>query len=140
VSASGLQLSRFGRFGLVGLLGAALQLISLYLLTKCVHLRATAATPLAVEIAILHNFVWHQRFTWSDRSVHSLPQRFIRLCRFQAGNGLLSLFGNTLLIYGLGERLKFPVLPSSIAAILLCSLLNFVVADRWVYVAHPPRV
>ena len=40
-----------------------------------------------------------------------------------------------MLIYFLAERLKLPVLSAAVAAIGLCSLANFLLADRWVYPA-----
>lgn len=130
----GAQLSRFGKFTLVGLLGGALQLFLLFLLTKSFHVLAVPATAIAVEIAVLHNFLWHERFTWRDRGFRSLRQRAIRLARFHAGNGLVSLLGNTALTYWFVARLDAPVLLSAMAAIALCSVTNFILADRWVYV------
>ena len=56
--------------------------------------------------------------------------------RFHAGNGLTSLLGHPPLAYCLVERLKAPVLPSAMGAIVVCSLLNFFIADRWVYTAR----
>ena len=122
---------RFGRFNLVGLLGAALQLLLIAVLTKTTHLPPVAATPIAVEIVVLHNFVWHEHFTWPDRRVRRQVGR--RLCRFHAGNGLVSLVGNTFIMYGLVDRLKLPLALSSILAIVVCALANFLIADRWVY-------
>jgi len=126
-------LARLGKFNLVGLLGAALQLLLLYLLTKCWLISPLAATPIAVEIVVLHNFAWHEKFTWSDRELKSTRQRLARLWRFHVGNGLISVFGNTVLAYCLVERLKVPIVPSAIAAIVVCSLINFLLADKWVY-------
>ncbi len=133
MTSAGRLLARLGKFNLVGLLGAALQLLLLYVLTKCFQMSAVAATPVAVEIVVLHNFAWHERFTWRDRQLKSLRQRAARLWRFHAGNGLTSLLGNTALAYCLVERLKAPVVPSAMRAIVICSLINFFVADRWVY-------
>ncbi len=62
-----------------------------------------------------------------------LPELALRLWRFHAGNGLVSLAGNAILMYCLVERLKAPILPAAIGAIVLCSLANFLIADRWVY-------
>lgn len=132
--------SRFGKFNLVGLLGAALQLFLLWTLTKWVCAPALVATPVAVELVVLHNFVWHERFTWRDRRTSDMRQRLIRLWRFHAGNGLTSLLGNTVLVYAFVEWLHAPVLLSAAAAIVVCSLLNFLTADRWVYeIASTPR-
>ena len=124
---------RFSRFSLVGLMGALLQLALLFLLTTCFAVGSILATLIAVEITILHNFIWHERFTWSDRGPRSLRQVTGRLWRFNGGNGLVSLGGNTLLVHYLVDRLKAPVVPTAIGGIMLCSLANFVLADRWVY-------
>jgi putative flippase GtrA len=119
---------RFGRFALVGLLGAALQLSLLRVLTK-LRLSPIAATPIAVEITILHNFLWHEHFTWRHRK----GKRAIRLCRFHLANGLVSLLGNTTITYCFVTRLHVQILPSALASIAICSLANFTLADHWVY-------
>jgi putative flippase GtrA len=113
-------------------MGALLQLTLVFLLMRYFSAFNIAATPVAVEITILHNFFWHERFTWSDRDPKSSGLA-VRLWRFHAGNGLISLAGNTILMYCLVERLNAPALPTAMGAIVLCSLANFLVADRWVY-------
>ena len=127
--------ARFGRFNLVGLMGTALQLLLFDLLMGKFGLAGVVAAPIAVEIVILHNFFWHERFTW--RRPAGLRQRAIRLGRFHVGNGLISLAGNTLLTYWLSHELKAPPLASAVTAIALCSPINFLVADCWVY-SEPP--
>jgi putative flippase GtrA len=127
------QCLRFGRFSLVGVLGAALQVILFDLLTKGFRLPVAAAAPLAVEIVLLHNFFWHERFTWRDRGSTGVGRRLIRLWRFHTANGLVSLAGNTALVYCLVQLLKAPALPSVVAAIAVCTPLNYLVANCWVY-------
>ena len=129
---------RFGRFSLVGLMGAVLQLVLVFLLTKRFGVFSNAATLIAVEITILHNFIWHERFTWRHRGPIKSRQLARRLCRFHAANGLVSLAGNAILMYCLVERLKAPILPAALAAIILCSLVNFLIADRWVFLRATP--
>ena len=58
--------ARWMKFNLVGGVGIAVQLLMLWLLTLC-GVGYMLATALAVESAVLHNFVWHERFTWIDR-------------------------------------------------------------------------
>ena len=125
--------ARFGRFGLVGILGVALQMTLLDLLMKGFHLPEMAAVVIAVEMTICHNFLWHERFTWCDRRVAGWRQRAVRLMRFHTSNGLVSLAGNTALTWCLVERLNAPALPSAIAAIAVCAPINFLITDRWVY-------
>ncbi len=126
-------MTRFGRFTLIGALGAALQVALFDLLMKGLRLPGVAAAPIAVEIVLLNNFFWHERFTWRDRRSAGLRQRATRLWRFHTANGLVSLAGNTALTWWLVEKLKAPALASAVAAIAVCAPVNFLVADRWVY-------
>lgn len=120
-------MKRFGKFSLVGLLGVGLQMLLVMLLIK--KLPTIPATALAVELTVLHNFLWHEQFTWGDRKTTNIRQRLSRLWRFQVGNGLVSLVGNSAINYLLVECLRFPSLPSSLASIAVCSIANFVLAD-----------
>ena len=122
---------RFGRFNVVGAVGATLQLALIAVLMKGCGLRSAVAAPIAVELVVLHNFLWHERFTWRDRA--GFGSIGARLWRFHAGNGLVSLCGNTLLMYCFVDRLQLPAGPSALAAIAVCAMVNFRLADRWVY-------
>ena len=79
-------------------MGIAVQLACLAFFKDVLHLHYLVATALAVEIAVLHNFVWHQRVTWKDRPGGSPREAAFRLTRFHLGNGLISLVGNVLLM------------------------------------------
>jgi len=122
--------ARFGIFSFVGAIGALVQIVAFALLTRRVQLPPVAAMPIAVELAILHNFVWHDRLTWRDRRI---PARAIRLWRFHVANGLVSLAGNTILAYWLVEILGLRALWSAVIAIAVCAPVNFLVADLWVF-------
>ncbi|PWU09914.1 MAG: hypothetical protein C5B51_05315 [Terriglobia bacterium] len=124
---------RFCIFSLVGAVGALLQVMLFGLLTRGLRLPPAAATPLAVELVVLHNFLWHDRLTWRDRSITRLRERVLRLWRFHIANGLISLAGNTILVYWLVQILGYPSLQSVAIAIAVCAPLNFLAADRWVY-------
>jgi dolichol-phosphate mannosyltransferase len=127
---------RFGKFNVVGLMGALWQVVLLWVLATHSHIPRLAATPIAVEIVVLHNFLWHERFTWRGRATPGIRRMWIRMWRFQAGNGLTSLVGNTVLMYLLADA---PIVPSAISAIVICSMVNFLVADRWVYAESRER-
>src|SRR5215472_11394711 len=113
--------ARFGRFNLVGALGAGLQILLFYLLMKYFRMPEAAATPIAVEIVVLHNFFCHERFTWRDRRPGCFRRTSTRLWRFHISNGLISLLGNTLLTYCLMEWLQSPALPAAFASIAICA-------------------
>ena len=122
---------RFIRFNSVGIAGFALQLAVLAaLLYFGAHY--LAATALAVEAAVLHNFLWHERWTWRDRPATG-STRLARLWRFHALNGLISLVGNIVLMRLLVGTFGVPAIPANLLAVVACSLANFVVSDRMVF-------
>lgn len=122
---------RFTRFNVVGLLGFSVQLAVLALLVHS-GLGYLPATALAVESAVLHNFLWHERWTWRDRAATGRA-RLARLWRFQLLNGVVSLAGNLLLMHVLVGRGGMPPLAANVAAVAACAALNFLGADRLVF-------
>jgi dolichol-phosphate mannosyltransferase len=121
----------FIRFNVVGVVGFALQTGALFMLTHGVHpvgyLWATAA---AVELAILNNFFWHQRWTWRDRPSATTGETLRRLAKFNLTNGAVSLTGNLVFMSILVGRLGLPVTGSNFASVVACSICNFFLADR----------
>lgn len=127
--------ARFGRFSVVGLLGAVVQVLVFDLLIKSCPVPPAAAAAIAVEIAVLHNFWWHERFTWRERSGTG-SHRATRLWRFHLGNGAVPLGVNALLTWFLLKHLNMQPVFAAGAAIALCAPVNFLLADRWVYSAR----
>ncbi len=125
--------TRWAAFNLVGAAGIAVQLAALALLVRVCHLPALPATALAVEAAILHNFAWHERWTWRDRPAGSGRDRIVRLGRFHALNGAVSLAGNLLIVGLLTRTLRIDPVAASACAIACCALVNFVASDALVF-------
>jgi putative flippase GtrA len=123
---------RWANFTAVGALGIGVQLALLAALIR-LGVNYLAATGLAVEMAVLHNFWWHQRFTWADRRHDERAQVFQRLLRFHLSNGAISMIGNLLLMRLLVGSLRLPVMAANLATIASCSLANFLASDRWVF-------
>jgi putative flippase GtrA len=124
---------RWMRFNAVGGIGIVVQLAALAILRSWVRLDYLLATGLAVEIAVIHNFLWHDRFTWSDRPATQTVQSLVRLAKFNASNGAVSMAGNLALMHLLVGELKFNYVASNLFAIVLCSLVNFLLSDRFVF-------
>ena len=110
----------------------------MFLLRGVLHFNYLAATAIAVEAAVIHNFVWHEQFTWADRTrLGRLHPRWrsslTRLLRFHLANGAVSILGNLALMkvmVGLGH---VNYLIANAIAIALCSLANFMVSEEWVF-------
>jgi putative flippase GtrA len=126
------------KFNAVGIAGTVVQLVMLAILVSGLRVNTLVATVLAVETAILHNFAWHERYTWRDRPSGG---RIGRLLRFNFTTGALSIVSNVVLMGLLVSRLHLPYLPANLLAIIATSLLNYFVADRFVFTAErlPPE-
>jgi putative flippase GtrA len=116
----------------VGVLGFALQLAVLQGLTT-VGLGYIVATAIAVELTILHNFVWHELYTWCDAGALGDKQRAARLVRFNAWTAIVSVGGNVMLTWLFVSTLHFPLVVGNASAVCVLAALNYVVADRWVF-------
>lgn len=121
---------RWLKFNAVGAGGIAVQLAVLTLLKSGLRLDYLVATALAVEATVIHNYFWHERFTWADRATGNSWARF---AKFNLTTGMFSILGNVLVMKLLvgGARLNYFI--ANIVTIATCSILNFVVSDRFVF-------
>lgn len=129
---------RLFRFSLVGAIGIGVQLAVLAALTA-MKMNYLLASALAVETAVVHNFLWHQRFTWADRAASAKTNALTRLLRFHLSNGLISLIGNLVMMRLLAGWLGLPVLTANIFTIATCFLANFLTSDSWVFQSGADR-
>ena len=119
------------KFNVVGVGGFALQAGALFVLTHTTHsISYLAATALAVELAVLNNFVWHQLWTWKDRPSITPIATLRRLAKFNITTGLVSIAGNLVFMSILVGRLGFAIVLANLISVVACSLLNFILADR----------
>jgi putative flippase GtrA len=130
---------RWMKFNAVGGIGIGVQLAALAVFWLWLKLNYLLATGLAVEVAVIHNFLWHERFTWGDRPATRPLQSLARLAKFNASNGAVSIAGNLLLMRLLVGELRLNYFVSNLAAIVLCSLANFLLGDRFVFEAEERR-
>lgn len=108
-----------------------LQLTALALFNRWAAGHYLFATVAALEITLLHNFVWHLHYTWRDRRDSSTV--LTQLVQFHLSIGLVSLFGNLMLMGILVEQVHLPVLVSNGVAILFCSIINFCLVNNWAF-------
>jgi putative flippase GtrA len=124
-------LVRWMKFNAVGAIGICVQLGVLAGLRSGLGMNYLLATALAVETAVLHNFFWHERFTWADRQLGATARR---LWKFNFTTGVFSLAGNVILTKLLVDA-GAGYLAANASAIVLCSIVNFFVNDRVVFIA-----
>jgi putative flippase GtrA len=119
-------------FVVVGVAGYALQTAALWALAGMAGLRVVPATLLATEAAVLHNFVWHVRWTWADRPAGP-GVSVMRLLRFNLANGGVSLAGGAAVMALLVDALGMHYLVANLVAVVACGVVNYMASDRWVF-------
>jgi putative flippase GtrA len=126
---------RWVKFNAVGAVGIAVQLGTVAVLKTGFHIDYLFATALAVEAAVLHNFIWHEAFTWADRKA---KDRLSRMLKFNLTTGIFSIAGNLALTKLLVE-IGINYLAANAISIAVCSAINFFLNDRLVFTVNNGR-
>lgn len=126
-------LLRWFKFNFVGGIGIGVQFAVLFFLRSILNFNYLLATAIAVEAAVIHNFVWHEQFTWSDRVESSWRRSLPRLVRFNLSTGAVSILGNLALMKILVGQGHMNYLLANAIAIAVCSIANFLVSEEWVF-------
>jgi putative flippase GtrA len=124
------RILRWLKFNAVGGGGIVVQLLVLTVGTSVLKIDYLIATALAVEAAVIHNYFWHECFTWNDRVTES---SWGRLLKFNLTTGLFSIVGNVLLMRALVDGAHLNYLIANFITIATCSIVNFVVSDLFVF-------
>ena len=124
---------RFLRFSIAGATGFAVQIAVLGVLTNWAGVNYLAATAIAVEAAILVNFLWHERYTWKDRPAMTTRERWLRLGKFNAMTSLTSIVGSVLVTAVLVESFTLSPLDANVVAVVVLAVVNFIGANTLVF-------
>ncbi len=126
------------KFLVSGLAGFVIQVGVLGILST-VGLHYLIATAIAVELAILANFVFHEQWTFKDRippsaySSYRAKRMVARLLKFNAFTALTSILGSLAITGLLVESLAMPAVLANIISIMALGVINFVGADKLVF-------
>ena len=125
------QPARWLRFNLVGLAGFAVQMLTLAVLTHGLGVRAGIAVPVAVLIVVSHNFLWHERVTWTGG--HLGKGRLRRWLAFNLSTGVISVVANMAVTPLLMAVIEVPLLVANAIAVVTASMVNFLMSDRLIF-------
>jgi putative flippase GtrA len=127
------SLRRLCVFSLVGVMGFGVQIAALLALGAVASLPDWLAVALAVEAAVLHNFIWHERWTWADRTGGTCGGVLARLAKFNVATGGFSILSNVGLTAFFASAFHLPLVAANVAAVATLSLVTFATADRFVF-------
>lgn len=123
--------ARWWIFNAVGAVGLVVQLACLWALRDGLGLHYIVAAAGAIELTILHNFVWHARWTWSDRRA-ATGGVVCRLVRFNLAAATTAT-SNLALMAVLIEVGHLHYLVANIVAVVACGLVTFLLSDTVVF-------
>ncbi len=123
-------LFRFPRFAMVGASGVIVNMGLLWILKSFIGLDVAIASPIAIEMSILSNFVLNDIWTWGDRHSRSFLGRLWRYNLSIAGTA----FGiNYPVLLILDRFFNVNYLIANLTGIILGSIVNFVINHFWTY-------
>ena len=134
------MVTRLMRFSIAGLGGFAAQVAALWLMMWLTPMHYAVATALAVEIAIVLNFVFHERWTWKDRTGRAGATGATggtgaigRFVRFNVLTGATSIVGGVIVTAVFVESFGMHAIAANVLSVVLLGAVNFAGADALVF-------
>ena len=121
--------ARFAKFCAAGALGFLIQIAVVALLTT-LGAHYLVATAVAVEAAIITNFLWHRTLTWADRPAADVLGQ---LLRFNALTAATSIVGSVMVAAVLVESFTLSPIAANVISVAALSVVNFIGADTLVF-------
>lgn len=101
--------------------------VALFALFEKVHLPLVIASALAVELAIISNFIWNNY--WTFKSTHLSLRRFAQFNLVSLGGLIIS----TGILWMLVNQLGLYYLAANLLAIGLATIWNFMLNSLWTW-------
>lgn len=127
------EVSRFLKFCIVGASGVVVNMFFFWFFYKKLGIYSLIASLLAIQLAIINNFLWNDKWTWKEKRKPGIGEFFKRLTKFAFASNLVSASGNLLGVFVFLNLLKWHYLFSNFLAISLGVVLNFLVNHYWTY-------
>ena len=99
-SAAWREWKKVFKFGIVGISGIVVNLVLLFLLVEYASINKDLASPVAIELAILNNFIWNDLWTFRTGENRKYSSRWHRLAAFNivSAGGAVINYGIFLLL------------------------------------------
>jgi dolichol-phosphate mannosyltransferase len=130
------ELSRFLKFCLVGASGYLVNMFFLWLFYGKLRMFLLLSSFLAIQIAILNNFLWNDKWTWREKREPGAKPFFKRLAKFAMASDFVSAPVNLLGVWIFLNLLEWHYLFSNFLAISLGVILNFLINHYWTYLPN----
>ena len=120
-----LYFGRIIKFQVIAWIGTVVNLGSLWLLHGNFHIPLAIAGACAIEIAIIHNFIWHYYLTWRGRVHHTKKDFFQRFLKYNLVTASIDALVNLGILWSLAHFLNVHYLFADILGMLPGPIFKF---------------
>ncbi len=124
---------RWLKFQAVGTAGTVVQLSALVLFHAGFGWGVLPSTAAAIELAILHNFAWHEHWTWPGGPRASV---FSRLWRYNAATSAVAVLVNLTATMLLVQTFHLHYVLANLLAIGAAAIANFALGEFVIFRGH----
>ncbi len=124
-------LLRSGKFMVVAWLGAGVNTAFLYLFKGVWRIPIIPASIMAIEIAIVHNFVWMRYWAWRDRT--DRPPFVKQLLFYNAATGAVDLAANVSILWVLSTFFGVHYLVANILGMAAGPFIKFWLNEKLIF-------
>jgi putative flippase GtrA len=125
---------RGGKFMLVAWLGMVVNTGYLYLFKGVLRIPIIPASMMAIEIAIIHNFIWYRQWAWKDRGGITGRPGFLRqLFAYNVATGVVDFTMNVSVLWALSTFLHVHYLIANILGMIAGPFIKFWINDRMIF-------
>ena len=121
------------KFNIVGWMGMPVNMGMLYLLKDVAGFPLILASVIAIETAIVHNYIWHRHWTWAHRNRGERPPFFKQLIAYNVATGLVDLVVNVSVLWVLTTFFGVYYLISNAAGMILGPLIKFWLNEKVIF-------
>ncbi len=122
---------RSGKFMAVAWLGMLVNTACLYLFKGVLYIPIIPASMMAIEIAIIHNFIWMRYWAWRDRQ--NRPPFLKQLLLYNAATGAVDLTANVSILWTLSTFFGVHYLLANILGMAAGPFIKFWLNEKLIF-------
>jgi dolichol-phosphate mannosyltransferase len=119
---------------IVSWIGMGVNTAFLYLFKGILGIPIIPASMMAIEIAIIHNFIWYRNWAWADRREQSARLPFFRqLLLYNVATGAVDLLVNVSILWLLYRFFGVYYLVANIIGMILGPFIKFWLNEKIIF-------